>query len=140
MIGRARLASLVRFAMGGVASSAVVLGVSAGLRESGLTGERVAAAVGLATSLVVNFNVMRHFVFRGAQEPLLRQLLQFLASSGVFRALEYLAFLIVLDVFEVQYLLALLLVLGTSFALKFVVYGRIFRDRSQSAPPDSDGA
>ena len=137
---RVRLTSLARFALGGVASSAVVLGVSAGLREGGFAGERVAAAIGLATSLVVNFNVMRHFVFRGAHEPLLRQWLQFLASSGVFRALEYLAFLIVLDVFEVQYLLALLLVLGTSFALKFIVYGRVFRNRSQDAPSDSGGA
>lgn len=108
--------------MGGVLSSSVVLGVSALVREGGFASERVAAGIGLATSLVVNFNVMRYFVFRGTQQPLLRQFGQFLASSGVFRGLEYVAFLVVNAVFQVHYLLALLLVLGTSFGLKFVVY------------------
>jgi putative flippase GtrA len=138
---RERIASLARFALGGVLSSAVVLGVSAGLHEGGFTGERVAAAVGLAASLVVNFNVMRHFVFRGAQEPLLRQWLQFLVSSGVLRGLEYVAFLIVLDVFQLQYLLALLLVLGASFVLKFVIYGRVFGAKTNAnARSESNGA
>jgi len=118
--------------MGGVLSSAVVLGVSAFLREGGFVGERVAAGLGLATSLVVNFHVMRHFVFRGTRQPLLQQALQFLATSGVFRGLEYLAFLLVNTVFHLHYLLALVLVLGTSFLLKFLVYeGWVFR----RAPP-----
>ena len=130
MVTRARLASLGRFAMGGVVSSGVVLGVSALLGELDWVGERVAAAIGLATSLVVNFNVMRYFVFRGDQRPLLRQWFEYLASSGVFRGLEYLAFLVVNTWFHVHYLLALLLVLATSFSLKFVVYeGWVFRRR-----------
>lgn len=125
---RARLRSLGRFALGGVLSSAVVLGVSAFLREGGFVGERVAAGLGLATSLVVNFNVLRHFVFRGTQQPLVRQWFEFLASSGIFRGLEYLAFLLVMGVFHVQYLVALLGVLATSFGLKFLWYeGRVFR-------------
>lgn len=136
MLTRARLASLARFAMGGVLSSSVVLGVSALVREGGFAGERVAAGIGLATSLVVNFNVMRYFVFRGTQQPLLRQFAEFLASSGVFRGLEYVAFLLVNAVFHVHYLLALLLVLGTSFGLKFAVYDSwIFRRKPDGDPP-----
>ena len=136
MLTRIRLASLARFALGGVLSSAVVLGVSALLSELGSVDERVAAAIGLASSLVVNFNVMRHFVFRGNQQPLVRQWLEFLASSGVFRGFEYVAFLVVNTVFHVHYLLALLLVLGTSFILKFIWYeGWVFRRKR--TPDDS---
>jgi putative flippase GtrA len=125
---RSRGAALVRFAMGGVLSSSVVLGVTALLREGGIAGERVAAAVGLASALVVNFHVMRRFVFRGTERPLLRQALEFLAGSGVFRGLEYLGFLVLHTAFDVHYLVALVLVLGTSFGLKFVVYeGWVFR-------------
>lgn len=127
---QARSRALARFALGGVLSSAVVLGVTALLRESGIAGERVAAAIGLATSLVVNFHVMRRFVFGGEQRPVARQALEFLASSGAFRGLEYLAFLALNAVFHVHYLIALVLVLGTSFGLKFLVYeGWIFRGK-----------
>ena len=137
MLTRQRLASLARFAIGGVVSSSVVLGVSALLREAGSVDERVAAAIGLATSLVVNFNVMRYFVFRGSAQPLLRQWLEFLASSGVFRGFEYVAFLFVNAFFAVHYLLALLLVLGTSFLLKFIWYeGWVFR-RKRNADDSS---
>lgn len=139
MLTRQRLASLARFAIGGVVSSSVVLGVSALLREAGSVDERVAAAIGLATSLVVNFNVMRYFVFRGSAQPLLRQWFEFLASSGVFRGFEYVAFLFVNAFFGVHYLLALLLVLGASFLLKFIWYeGWVFRRRERpgdSKPP-----
>jgi hypothetical protein len=47
----------------------------------------------------------------------------------------------VLDVFQLQYLLALLLVLGASFVLKFVVYGRVFGAKTNAnARSESNGA
>lgn len=126
-----RARALARFAAGGIASAAVVLGVSAGLVESGVASERVAAACGLATSFVVNFLVLRHFVFRGTERPVLRQAAEFAASSGVFRTFEYLAFLAIHAFLPLNYLVSLVLVLGTSFGLKFLWYERrVFsRDR-----------
>jgi len=123
-----RLPALVRFGLGGVLSSTVVLGLSALLAETGTAGTRVAPAFGLAASLAVNFAVMRRLVFRGTQRPLARQAVEYLASSGVFRGLEYLGFLVVDSVLHLHYLVALVVVLGTSFGLKFVWYeGFVFR-------------
>jgi putative flippase GtrA len=119
---RFRPDALARFALGGVVSSSVVLGVSALLAETHVVGERVAPAIGLATSLAVNFLVLRHFVFRSTERPVARQGLEFLASSGAFRAFEYAGFLAVDSLLHVHYLIALVLVLGTSFGLKFLWY------------------
>jgi putative flippase GtrA len=97
----------------------------------------VAAALGLASALVVNFLMLRYFIFRGTQLPWGRQLLTFLASSGVFRGIEYLGFLLVNSLAGVHYLLALVLVLAGSFILKFIVYeGWVFAKRSHSIAAD----
>ena len=122
LLSKARLMALLRFGMGGLLSSGVAISVTAALHELGFLTERVAAAAGLAAALIVNFLVLRYFVFRGTRLPFARQLLLFLGSSGVFRGLEYLGFLLVSGVFGMHYLLALVVVLGVSFILKFAVY------------------
>jgi putative flippase GtrA len=115
--------ALGRFFVGGVVSVGVTLAATALLHELAEVPEPVAAAIGLATALVVNFLVLRFFAFRGTGMPLGKQLLMFLGSSGVFRALEYGAFY-VLHWLGVYYLLALVIVLGGSFIVKFLVYDR----------------
>ena len=138
MLSKARLTALVRFGIGGLLSSGVAVGTTAILHELGSMNERVAAAMGLAAALVVNFLMLRYFVFRGTHPPLLRQLLVFLASSGVFRGIEYVAFLLVSTVSGMHYLLVLVFVLGGSFILKFVVYeGWVF---VRGANPDASDA
>ena len=122
LLTKARLTALARFGVGGLLSSGVAVSVTAALHEFGFLTERAAAAVGLATALIVNFLVLRYFVVRGTHLPLVRQQLLFLGSSGAFRGLEYLGFLLVNTLFRMHYLLALVLVLGVSFILKFVVY------------------
>lgn len=126
--------SIVRFGLGGVVSSGVAVGGTALLHEIGDIPERIAAAFGLAASLIVNFMVLRYFVFRGQQTSVWRQLPMFLATSGIFRALEYAGFFLVNTYLHLQYLLALLLVLGTSFILKFLVYeGLVFVKKASTS-------
>jgi len=128
------LASLARFALGGVLSSGVSLGSTALLHEVGAVHERYAAAAGLVLALVVNFAVLRFFVFKGSRQPVARQLLMFLGSSGVFRGIEYGGFLLLSQVWGVQYLLAMFLTLGLSFVIKFAVYELwIFRRNDRGA-------
>ena len=116
--------ALTRFFAGGVVSAGVTLGTTALLHEVAAVSEPVAAAIGLATALVVNFGVLRFFVFRGTKMPLRRQLLMFLGSSGVFRGLEYAGFF-ALHLLGTHYLLALVVVLGGSFIVKFFVYEKL---------------
>lgn len=129
------LASLMRFALGGVLSSGITLGSTALLHEVGSVHERVAAAIGLLLALTVNFGVLRFFVFKGTRQPVMRQLVMFLGSSGVFRAIEYCGFLLLSQVLKVQYLLAMLATLGVSFILKFAIYELwIFRRGRENEP------
>ena len=91
----------------------------------------------LANARAISRSTDGYEVFRGSEQPLLRQWLEFLASSGVFRGFEYVAFLFVNAFFAVHYLLALLLVLGASFLLKFIWYeGWVFR-RKRNADDSS---
>jgi putative flippase GtrA len=122
MLSKTKLAALFRFGLAGLLSAAVALGSTALLHEAGWLEERVAAAVGLVAALSVNFLVARFYVFRGTHVGVWRQLTAFLASSGAFRGLEYSGFFIVNTALHVHYLIALMLVLGCSFILKFFVY------------------
>jgi putative flippase GtrA len=124
--------ALARFLAGGVASTVVTLGTTAALHEIAAIPELIAAAVGLAASLVVNFAVLRLFVFRGTDIPLGRQAMMFLGSSGVFRGLEYSGFF-VLHLLGVHYLVGLVLVLGSSFVVKFFVYEKLVFSRKPEA-------
>jgi putative flippase GtrA len=123
---------LGRFLAGGLASTVVTLGTTAALHEIAAVPELVAAAVGLAASLLVNFVVLRFFVFRGTDLPLGRQALMFLGSSGLFRGLEYIGFF-VLHLLGVHYLVGLVLVLGSSFMVKFIVYQKLVFSRKHEA-------
>jgi putative flippase GtrA len=125
------LRALGRFFAGGVVSVGVTLAVTALLHEFAAVPERIAAAIGLVTALVVNFAVLRFFAFRGTGVPLGRQLPMFLASSGVFRGLEYGGFF-VLHWLGVHYLLALVMVLGVSFIVKFLVYDKLVFARERA--------
>jgi len=130
LLKKLKWASLVRFALGGVLSSGITLGSTALLHEVGSVHERIAAAVGLVLALTVNFVVLRFFVFKGTKEPFGRQLVMFLGSSGVFRAVEYCGFLLFSQVLKIQYLIAMLITLGLSFILKFMIYEMwVFRRR-----------
>ena len=141
LLRRFKPMTLVRFAAGGVISSGVTLGTTAFLHEITGLRETVAAGFGLAAALVVNFLLLRLYVFRGTQRSFSAQLAMFLGSSGVFRAIEYAAFLLVHATLDLHYLVGLILVLGSSFLLKFVVYeGWVFARREDAKDSPARGA
>jgi putative flippase GtrA len=119
------LASLLRFAAGGVLSAAVTIGTTALLHEVFGVRESIAAGAGFAAALTVNYFFLRHVVFRSSHLPVGRQLMLFIGSTGVFRGSEYLAFLALNMWLRVPYWAALPSVLCASFLLKFMVYDRL---------------
>jgi putative flippase GtrA len=139
VLTKALLGALFRFGIGGLLSSGVAVGMTAILHELASLSQPLAAALGLVSAMVVNFLMLRYFIFRGTHLPVVRQSLTFLASSGLFRGLEYVAFLLVNAISGTHYLIALVLVLGGSFILKFIVYeGWVFARQGPGAPDDAN--
>ena len=123
LLGQIDSRALARFAAGGILSSGVTLGVATLLHEVAGVRETWSAAGGLACALASNFLLSRFFIFRGTTIPVRQQLLRYIGMNGAFRVLEYLGFL-VLHLVGVHYLLALVLVLGASFVVKFLAYDK----------------
>lgn len=123
----ARLARVIpfgevsRYTQLAVVSAAVNLGLPVLLHEWLGMEERVAVALALATTFVVNFIIARSYVFKasGAFGP---QVLRFAAASAGFRIAEYVAFLFLYTFLGLFYVLALGSVLVVSFGVKFVFY------------------
>ena len=95
--------------------------------------EAVAAAGGLASALTANFFALRYIVFTGTVVGAPLQLAGYLGSAGVFRAVEYCGFLLVNALTHFHYLLTLLIVLGASFFMKFLVYEKWIFKRDANA-------
>jgi putative flippase GtrA len=135
-----KLRALIRFGLGGVVSATVAVGTTALLHEIGGLPERVAGAGGFAAALVVNFFVLRYFVFAASGGALRRQLTSFLATTGALRAVEFAAFYAVNKYLHLHYLLTMVLVLGISFLVKFLIYeGIVFAKHATSDANDSQG-
>lgn len=131
LAARTRWAALLKFGAGGVLSASIALGVSALLHELASVREALAAAAGLVSALAVNFFALRYVVFSGTVVSVPRQLLGYLGSACVFRGLEYVGFLLLNGLVAVHYLVALTIVLGISFLLKFLVYDKWIFARSR---------
>jgi putative flippase GtrA len=131
--------SAVRFALLGGSSFALNFGITVGLHQVAGVREEIAFAVALATVFTMNFLGMRHFVYPGEHRSAGRQLVLFAISSASFRALEYLAFLVLHTWLRLPYTLVLVVVLGASFVAKYGfykvwVFARIGRKAPRPAP------
>lgn len=84
-----------------------------------------AVATGFAVAYVINFALLRAFVFRSTN-ALRQDAVRYLFVNGIFRILEYLFFIFLFDFVSMNYMLAVLLVLATSTVIKFFGYRRIF--------------
>ena len=115
------LAAAWRFLQFGGFAFALNIAITATGHE--LLGLPAATAFGLAlvTVFFVSFLGFRGFVYRASGSPR-RQMLRFLAVLVPVRAAEYGAFLILVPVAGLNYLLATLLVLAISAIAKFVVF------------------
>lgn len=87
-------------------------------------GATVSFAIALASTYVFNFLLARHLVFRASSGPLFQQIWTYGLTSLSFRLLELFAFGLIQSLIDLHYLVTAVLVLGTSFVLKFAVYRR----------------
>lgn len=102
-------------------SALLSLGVPLVLHEGFAIRPDIAVAIGLASAFIMNFIVAKLFVFR-RKGPVKREVARFTLVSLAFRSSEYLAFLLLHAVFEIQYMIANATVLFISFCVKFFVY------------------
>ena len=113
---------VVRYLILTVLSLILVVSVTSALHEWFGVWLDGAYGVGLVSAFVLNFLGMRYYVYGGPTRPFLVQLGGFSLSTIGFRVLEYFAFSIVHGWFGAYYALAILLVQGTSFVAKFILY------------------
>ncbi len=109
------------------------LGITVFLHEFLGATEELAFALALLTVFSYNFAACRYFIFRATSSDPRRQLLKYALSSAVFRLVEYAAFVLVHTILGVQYLVAAVLILATSFFSKYFFYGNVVftNDRHQ---------
>ncbi|MGD8451832.1 MAG: GtrA family protein [Phycisphaerae bacterium] len=134
---RARLSSFIRFCGLTVLSAGVNFGLAIFLHEVVHFSAELAYGLSLITVFVMNFFIMRHFIFAGgrAGHPG-RQLALHAAAAVGFRGGEYLAFLGLHTVLGLYYIWAMITVQTASFFAKYVFYGTVvFGSRASSAPP-----
>ena len=124
------LGQLLRFGVSSGASAAVTLGLPVLLHEALGVEQKVAVAISQVSVLLLNFLMIRLFVFR-SKAGAKRDLAYYVGSAVAFRGLEYLLFLGLFEIAGLHYFAALLLTLGTSTIVKFGWYRFLFDGRSE---------
>lgn len=118
-----RYQKLFRYLVNTGLSFVVNLGLTALLHEVFEFREAMAYGVALVVVFVMNFVLFRYYVFDGRTDQPAKQLGTFAATSVVFRVSEWFAFRLLNERFAVHYLLAIVVVQGTTFVVKYFVYG-----------------
>jgi putative flippase GtrA len=129
-IGRDTVGQLIRYGVSSGASAAVSLGLPVLLHEAFGVEQKLAVAISQASILLLNFLMIRLFVFR-SKSTARRDLAYYVGSAVVFRGLEYLLFLALFELASLHYFLALLLTLGASTVVKFGWYRFLFHGRTE---------
>jgi len=122
------LFKLIRFGMSGLAGAFVNILTTAFLHEIFFISTRFAYAVGLAVATVLNFHLCRTKVFQSGGNAWL-QLIIFVFSSLLFRSMEFAAFMIQEMTINLPYLLAIIIIQGITFFIKFIYYRRLVFER-----------
>lgn len=107
-------------AMTGV-SAVLSLGIPFILHEGFSVSPNIAVAAGLATVFLVNFATLKLYVFK-RKGSVAGHAGRYAFVSILFRVSEYLAFLLLHGLFEVQYMWALTAILVVSISMKFLAY------------------
>lgn len=116
---------LLRFGVTSGASAVVSLGLPVFLHEALGIEQKVAVAISQCSVLLLNFLMLRLFVFR-SRRGARRDLTYYVGSAVAFRGTEYLLFLALFELAGLHYFIALLLTLGTSTVIKFFWYRVLF--------------
>jgi hypothetical protein len=118
--------ALFRFFQLGCASFVTSFVLTVGLHEWVRMPEEAAFAIALVTVLVLNFSVMRWYVYETQTDSLWQQFGLYLCSAFMFRGAEYGAFLLWHTWFGSDYRLAVAGVLFISSGVKFFYYRLLF--------------
>jgi putative flippase GtrA len=129
-IGRDTIGQLIRYGVSSGTSAAVSLGLPVLLHEAFGVEQKLAVAISQASVLLLNFLMIRLFVFRSKSKAK-RDLTYYIGSAIAFRGLEYLLFLALFELADLHYFTALLLTLGTSTVVKFGWYRFLFHGRTE---------
>jgi putative flippase GtrA len=127
------LAELPRYALASAFSFAFVIGSTAALHELVGLSETLAPALALILAFVVNFTLLRTWVFAGQSAPVGRQMAETAVTSLLFRVLEYGLFLIGHLALGVDYLIATGASVCISALAKFFVYREIVFNRARAS-------
>jgi putative flippase GtrA len=123
-LARRIVGEAARFIGYGLISYALGIGLSAFFREVLGLYEEVSVALTLTILFIVNFWVVRRFVFRALGHKV-RQFVRFVSMSLAMRGAEYVMFLGLLRVMHAHYLIALTLAMGLSACGKFLLYRNV---------------
>lgn len=125
MPGRRTVGQVLRFGVSSGASAGVSLGLPVLLHEAFGIRQVAAVAVSQSSVLLLNFLMIRIFVFRSTGRGR-RDLGVYVASAVSFRGGEYLLFLLLFQELGLYYVAALVLTLATSTLMKFFWYRFLF--------------
>lgn len=128
-----RIKSLFRFVQVSGLSFVVNIGLTVFLHEVCLLAEEIAYAVALVVVFLMNFFLLRHYIYEGAQGPLVQQFAAFGVSSLGFRAGEYVMFLALHSGVGLDYRAVVIGISLVSSCAKFLFYGFVFR-KPEDAP------
>ena len=127
-INQRLLRQLYRFGVSTGLSLTLSFALPVSLHEYFGVATKLAVGVGFITAYVMNFVLVRRFVFqseRGWRSDIPRYVL----TNGAFRITEYGAFLIVSGLSHVNYAICLFVILAVSSVLKFLSYRFLFDPR-----------
>jgi putative flippase GtrA len=127
------LAGLPRYAFASLFSFFFVIAATAGLHELLGVSETASPAIALVAALLVNFVLLRVWVFPGQTVHWGRQLAETALISLAFRVLEYLIFLALHLGLDVNYLIATGASVCISALGKFGVYRELVFSRARSS-------
>lgn len=102
-------------------SASLTLGLPPLFHEVLGLGEELAVALALGTAFAVNFFTVRIVVFRSFGNPA-SEFLRYAITNASFRVSEYFLFIIFHLIFDMYYILALVIILLASFVIKFFFY------------------
>jgi putative flippase GtrA len=123
-----------RYALASALSFFFIIGTTAALHEVFGVSETLSPAIAMVAALVVNFTLLRVWVFPGQTVHWGRQFAQTVVTSATFRGLEYAIFLALHLGLNVNYLLATGVSVCVSALGKFGVYRQIVFKREPAAP------
>ena len=125
---------IVRFGVTTGLSAILSLILPIVLHELGGLDERIAVAIGFVAAFCANTILVPRFVFRSTQ-GWKRETSVYVLSSAGFRLAEYLVFLVLLDIFGIDYRVSVVIVLAVSSLSKFFFYRFMFAEKTGLRSP-----